>query len=411
MSIIQAESKQSISSIPTGSGLHPGGPELLGYMPARTVNVFRFPLAGVLLLFTFFLKAQKPADPLATPEAKRLYAGLDRLSKTHTLFGHQDALAYGVGWKSISGNSDVKIVTGDYPAVYGWDLGHLELDSLRNLDGIPFNKMREYIREGYEREGVITISWHLRNPFNLKSAWDTTHGSVGAILPGGAKHELFKSWLDKVAVFMQSLKGSDGKALPVLFRPFHEFTGNWFWWCRNVCTPEEFVALWRFTVQYLRDVKGLHQLLFVYNTAEFKDAADFLHRYPGDDVVDVLSFDMYQHGGGDKRIAFRDEARRRMTIVCQLATEKKKIAAFAETGYEAIPDASWWTETLLPTFRGLPVAWVLVWRNHGYKSWEKAMHHYAPYKGHISAADFIKFFNEPQMMFERKLRAQHIYRQ
>ncbi|MDT9150846.1 hypothetical protein RSW37_24235, partial [Escherichia coli] len=91
-----------------------------------------------------------------------------------------------------------------------------------------------------------------------------------------------------------------------------------------------------------------------------------------DDVVDVLSFDMYQHGVGDKRIAFRDEARRRLTIICELGTEKKKIAAFAETGYEAIPDASWWTETLLPTFRGLPVAWVLVWRNHGYKSWEKA---------------------------------------
>jgi len=113
MSIIQAESKQSISSIPTGSGLPCGGPELLGYMPARPTNFFRFLLAGVLLLFTFFLKAQQPADPLATPEAKRLYASLDRLSKTHTLFGHQDALAYGVGWKAISGNSDVKIVTGD----------------------------------------------------------------------------------------------------------------------------------------------------------------------------------------------------------------------------------------------------------------------------------------------------------
>ncbi|MBP7556188.1 MAG: beta-mannosidase, partial [Chitinophagaceae bacterium] len=132
-------------------------------MPASTASFFRLLLAGVLLLFTFFLKAQKPADPLATPAAKRLFAGLDRLSKTHTLFGHQDALAYGVGWKGISGNSDVKIVTGDYPAVYGWDLGHLELDSARNLDGIPFTKMREYIREGYDREAVITISWHLRN--------------------------------------------------------------------------------------------------------------------------------------------------------------------------------------------------------------------------------------------------------
>jgi len=371
-------------------------------------NSIKLLLTGAMLLCIVLLQAQKPSDPLATPEARHLYAGLDRLSKAHTLFGHQDALAYGVGWKRISGNSDVKNVTGDYPAVYGWDLGLLELDSSRNLDGIPFSLMRDYIRQGYDREAVITISWHLRNPFNLESAWDTAAGSVRAILPGGAKHEVYRSWLDKLANYLRSLKGSNGRSIPILFRPFHELTGNWFWWCRNVCTPEEFIALWRFTVQYLRDAKGLHQLLFVYNTAEFKDDADFLLRYPGDDVVDVLSFDMYQHG--DNRAAFSNEGRRRLAIICKLAADKKKIAAFAETGYEAIPDATWWTEALLPALRGLPVAWVLVWRNHGYMPKEKKMHHYAPYKGHPSSTDFIKFYNDPQMMFERKLRAQHIYR-
>lgn len=401
-----------------GSGLREEKPEsLLIERRDRSGKNKRMPVTrrfvlqlGLLLWIAGNVTAQAPADHKATIEAKNLYRNLWQLSQSHTLFGHQDDLAYGVGWKNIQGASDIKTVVNDYPAVYGWDLGHLELDSSRNLDGIPFSKMKEYIRGGYEREAVITISWHLRNPVNSRSAWDTTAGSVAAILPGAAYHDVYKSWLDRVADFMNDLKDKKGRPIPVLFRPFHELTGHWFWWCKNVCTPEEFKSLWRFTVQYLREQKGLHQLLFVYNTAEFKDAADFLQYYPGDDVVDMLSFDMYQHGGNDKRAEFTKEAHRRLTIIAELAKEKKKLMSFAETGYEAIPDVSWWTEVLLPALRNLPVAYVLVWRNHGYMPHQNKMHYYAPYKGQASAADFIKFYNDPQMIFERKLREKHIYR-
>ena len=64
------------------------------------------------------------------------------------MFGHQDDLAYGVGWKYEKGRSDIKDVTGDYPAVYGWELGHLEIDSPYNLDSVPFNTMQQLIRDG-----------------------------------------------------------------------------------------------------------------------------------------------------------------------------------------------------------------------------------------------------------------------
>ena len=118
------------------------------------------------------------------------------------MFGHQDDLAYGVNWRYVEGRSDVKDVVGDYPAVYGWELGNIEHELPYNLDSVPFDKMRNFIQQGFERGGVITISWHADNPLNGESAWDTTH-AVQSILPGGTRHELYKIWLDRVAAFLE----------------------------------------------------------------------------------------------------------------------------------------------------------------------------------------------------------------
>jgi mannan endo-1,4-beta-mannosidase len=82
-----------------------------------------------LLILGITASAQKPlpSDPKATPETVSLYRNLLKLQKEGMMFGHQDALAYGIGWVYEEGRSDVKDVAGDYPAVYGWELGHLEL--------------------------------------------------------------------------------------------------------------------------------------------------------------------------------------------------------------------------------------------------------------------------------------------
>lgn len=111
-------------------------------------------------------------DPEATPETRALFWNLDRLRMDRVLYGHEDDLAYGVTWRGEPGRSDIKEVAGSYPAVYGWDIGWIELDSTANLDKINFEEMRGHIRDGYERGGVITISWHLNNPVTGGSSWD-----------------------------------------------------------------------------------------------------------------------------------------------------------------------------------------------------------------------------------------------
>lgn len=360
------------------------------------------------LLTTLQAEAQPLSDKAAGKETQTLYKNLHKLSQKHIIFGHQDDLAYGVNWKYMPGKSDIKEVVNDYPGVYGWDLGRIEHASLRNIDGIPFSKMREYIQDGYEKGAVITLSWHFDNPLTGGSSWDTTRNSVASILPGGAKHQLYISWLNKAAKFIFSLKGSKGEPIPILFRPFHEISGNWFWWGRNVASPAEIKKAWRFTVDYLNNNRKLHNLIFVYNTNGVASEQEFLKYYPGDDVVDVLSFDLYQFKNQDKS-TFTTAVQNNLAILSKIAKERGKLSAFAETGYEAIPDANWWTGTLWPAIKDYPLSYVLVWRNAGYMPSMKKMHYYAPFEGQVSAPDFKQFYQNKRMLFEKALGTKKIY--
>ncbi len=362
-----------------------------------------------LFLSVSQLHSQQLIDPQATKATTNLYASLFQIQKQGVVFGHQDALAYGVGWNGLKNTSDVKFVTGEHPGLLGLDIGDLEFKKQKNLDGVPFQSMRDHVLSTFARGGMVTISWHARNPLTGGNSWDTTPGTVASILPGGSKHKLYTTWLDQAAVFFQSLQTPAGTVVPLLFRPFHELTGNWFWWCKNVCTPEEFKALWKFTVHYLRDIKGIHQLIYVYNTADFASAENFLERYPGDEWVDVLSFDRYQYEGKDGSKIFSSVVSSQLEILDKLGTKHVKPIALAETGYETIPDSNWWTTTLYPLLRTVPVAYVLVWRNHGLMKKTNKYHYYAPHPGHPSSKDFIRFSQLPDVFMEHRLSTLKIY--
>ncbi len=350
------------------------------------------------------------SDKNATPETENLYQNLILLQEKGFLFGHQDDLAYGVKWRYEDGRSDIKDVTGDYPALYGWDLGGIEHQKSNNIDGVPFKKMKNWIKEIYDRGGVSTISWHMDNPLTMKNSWDTTPGSLRSILPNGEKHQLYLSWLDQAAQFLGNLKGSDGKKIPILYRPFHELTGNWFWWCKNNASAQEFKEIWRFTIHYLRETKKLNNLIIVYNTADFKSKEEFLEYYPGDDVVDVLSFDKYQYTNPVTDSSFITEVQNQLKIMNDVAVEHQKPMAIAETGYEQIPYENWWTKTLTEAIGNYKISFVLLWRNHGWQEQEKKLHYYAPYKGQLSEKDFIEFYNSPKTFFQKDITQENIYK-
>lgn len=346
----------------------------------------------------------KTVDANATKHTKALYANLQKISTTHIMFGHQDDLAYGFHWYDWhKKKSDVKDVCGQYPAVFGWDiskLGHSE----KNIDNVDFENMRNWILEAYKMGAVNTVSWHVDNFVTKGTSWDVGENVVAAILPGGAEHEAYTARLDVMADFFKSLrKGFLFKHdIPIIFRPFHEHTGHWFWWGQPHCTPEEYKQLWQFTVKYLRDEKGVRNLLYCYSTDIFRDKAHYLECYPGDEYVDILGLDDYHDvkPSNDPTMLTK-----RLRMLVELADERGKVAAFTETGLELVPEERWWTDRLLKHIEADPVAsriaWVLVWRNSN-KDHDNGQY-FGPFPGQVSAPNFTEFSKDPMILMEGDL--------
>ena len=349
-----------------------------------------------------------PADKKATKETKALYRNLRKLLDKGIMFGHQDDVAYGVGWKYEPGRSDIKDVTGDYPAVYGFELGRLEIDQPVNLDSVPFDKMKSFIREAYDRGGVITLSWHLNNPLTGKTAWNPAPGTVASVLPDGEKHDLYKTWLDKVAAFILDLKGRRGDYIPVIFRPFHELNGDWFWWGGKNCTPDDLKQLYQFTESYLRDTKNVHNLLYAYNTDKFYSKEEYLRRYPGDEWVDIIGFDIYQAYNTASSPDFIKHAGNMLTTLDSIATEHHKIPALTEFGYNGLKDSVWWTKTFLKAVAPYRISYALAWRNAGFRTADQ-YEFYVPYKGQLSSGDFVEFYKNGKTLFQKDIVKENLY--
>ncbi len=349
-----------------------------------------------------------PIDPDATRETKALYKSLKKLSKRHTLFGHQHATEYGRGWNDEPDQSDVKSVTGSHPAVIGVDFSGF---SGRSPEAIQRSKdnLRKNVVDTYNRGGITTIAWHFSNPVSKGGFYWVDSLSLPAvkyIIPGGVAHDQYKEILKEIGEWAHGIKGSDGALVPVIFRPFHEFDGGWFWWGSTHCTPEEFVSLWRFTVSYLRDSLDVHNFIYAFSPDnKFLTEEKFLERYPGDEWVDMVGMDNYGDMGRNNHYSL-DTAALKLKIVSDYARKAGKLAAFTETGLESIPHPTWWTESLLKVMRGpkMRLAYVLVWRNDS----RSPTHYYAPHPGHTSVPDFMKFYKDPYTLFENDLK--NVYR-
>lgn len=372
--------------------------------------MFRHSCLLFLCLFVIYNNATAQrkyptADPEATKRTVALFQNLRQTEDKRILFGHQDDLAYGVYWRSEEGRSDVQETCGNYPAVFGWDLGsRFGPGKMTNIDSVRFRDMEHLIRKVYEMGGVNTLSWHLDNLATGGSSWDTT-SAVRDLLPGGKFHSRLTEQLDVLAELFKSLK-TDGLVkhqIPVIFRPWHEHTGSWFWWGAHGCTPEEYKTLYRFTVDYLRKEKGVHNVLYAYSPDFFVDSEHYMRNYPGDDYVDIFGLDYYYRLENLDRIQV--DLPLKLGIMATLAENHQKIAAFTETGFEAIPNENYWTQMLLSTLNAASaerrIAYVLVWRNAYHAS--KAEHYYAPYPGQKSAKDFVAFSRDERMCFQNNL--------
>lgn len=310
------------------------------------------------------------------------------------LLGHHDDTAYGHGWQTGGeGKSDVYAVTGSYPSMISWDLGGIELGDSSNLDGVPFSLIRREAAAQHYRGGVNTFSWHLRNPIDGRDSWQTDSTIVRAMVSTPEGKAAYTRQLELAADFFLSLTDSTGQRIPVIFRPWHELTGGWFFWGQKHCSKEEYQKLWG-EMRKVFDARGVDNITWAWSPDITATYEEFIDRYPGDDHVDIIGCDVYHFNGPQGTDKYVESADRMLGFVNRAAKEHGKIAAFTETGIESVPIPDWYTRVLLPLLRKHKPAYVVLWRN----AHDKPNHYYAPYPGHPAADDFRQFVKDPLMI-------------
>ena len=342
-------------------------------------------------------------DKNAAPETAALFYNLQRLAaEGKTLLGQQDPNFTAEGQQGIS---DIKAITGKELAVWGHDFMDISQGTLPNApnrDEVQRIAERqaaqslEYTIKAYE-EGIANIfCWHMRAPEPLafyarELSNEQKKTMFRSLLPGGNHHEWYKERLKTIADFAAKAKIKDGTLVPIIFRPFHEFDGDWFWWGQAYCTPQEFIDCWRFTVKYLRDELGVRNFLYAFSPDNrFSSEEKFLERYPGNDFVDIVGFDNY----ADFETRRIDAAAKKLKIVSDYAVKHGKVAALTEVGYRRSPIPS----ELYTDYYGraladpsLQIAFFMFWR-------QSAEIPYVPTLESPLRDNFMEFINSPRMV-------------
>jgi mannan endo-1,4-beta-mannosidase len=292
------------------------------------------------------LSSVKPVTPNASPEAVQLLRYLYSISGNHTRAGQ-----HAVPLLRTARLVDAERAGGHFPAVFGMDFG---FNSPGTQNGINFRqKIVDDAIQKYHEGYIIVLMWHAVRPIedepvtfkeSVKGKL-TDHQWQDLITPGTEINERWKSQVDVIAWFLMQLRDAH---VPVLWRPYHEMNGGWFWWGKKP-GDDGYKKLYRMLFDRLVNFHKLNNLIWVYGAAEAAPGVDrdpYDTYYPGDDVVDVLGTDIYS-------IGFAREQYDQL-----LALAKDKPIALAEVGAapspEILKEQPRWTWFM---FWGDPMEW------------------------------------------------------
>lgn len=213
-----------------------------------------------------------PANPNIIQPARNVYYYLQYMEGRGILAGQQEED------QCTKCESDrMKSITGKYPAVHGHELA-----------AYATNPAQEAINDWNVRNQLVTFTWHVSAP-NTSDDWTNVNIDAdvnAAVTPGTSQYNSLVSKLDKMAGRLQTVEDAN---VPVLWRPWHEMDGDWFWW--STSGPEAYKKLWIFSYNYLTNTKGLNNLLWVWSDSE--SGPPNASWYPGDQYVDIMGSDTY----------------------------------------------------------------------------------------------------------------------
>lgn len=266
---------------------------------------------------------QKPANKNATQKARELLnylsetAGKAIITGQHTQTNPMEEISY------------IKKITGREPKLRGFELlSYSPNINYENADEPCLtevyenrNTLETAMEWAKKSDGILTFSFHWFSPLggHDKSfyAVNTDFDAARVLVEGTAERKAFFRDMDVIAERLKPFCDAD---IPILWRPFHESDGDWFWW--GAKGPETARELYKLMFEHYTNVHHLDNLLWVWNCR-------LPEGYPGDEYVDVVSVDIYLKEY--EQTDYRDDY-----VKLIKATSVNKTAALAEVGY--MPD-------------------------------------------------------------------------
>ena len=430
-------------------------------IPQNMTKITKHPLTKEKVLVNTSIKNLNIADKNATEKTKKLLSYLKNVTKQNKfIFGQQNDVINSVkpnmlissaseelknshnsteeiqsvhdNLDSYFAHSNSKDLTGSITGMFGIDGLSLTGDETHLSN--PEEALKKSINVSLKaaKEGaLITLSCHMPNfsseniqklpngkyDFTKCTYMDSCDfsGSIQDIMPNGKYHSEFTAYLDIIADYALALQKQD---IPVLFRPFHENSGSWFWWGGEHLTPQESIDLFRYTADYLKN-KGVHNFIYVYSpNGPVTNEQEYMLRYPGDDYVDILAFDQYifyQKDNSSYNKEVFHSFQKSYENLNKIAKKHNKVAGIAETGAGiTYPETNSNAGGLLMSDNKIfgknwfkqvgqvaidnDIAYCLIWANFN------PYNCYIPYKynneyGHELCNDFIDFYNWDKVIF------------
>lgn len=349
-------------------------PEDKGYVNSTVEIKTATSLSGTNISLTVngeqhkYTESIKLADEKADAGTVALYQYLKAVGNSSSvIYGHMEDTVLKAGSSSLPGYSDTEDVTGSISAIDGLDCGGLftgfadkfasrypdEAVSLgiSNDDTTAEDDIKAaaaFSNKSIEAGAIMTLSAHMPNfaysvkkdnadsigktydqfDYTVADSYTLTGDCVNNILPGGKFNEAYTAYLDLIAEYASLVNGT------ILFRPLHENTGGWFWWGSTFCTADTYKSVFKYTVDYLRDEKNVHNFLYLYGPgSEAASEAEYEERYPGDGYVDLVGFDSYDNNPDESaNYTFQDNFRNTIRLTDAFAKKHNKLFAVTETG-------------------------------------------------------------------------------